>query len=124
MIRAAAFAALLAVCSARVIGTRDQPIYDSQQYPDPEPCLGNCSWIHDPNIVVKDKTYYRFSTSGNIAIATAPALKGPWEYQGELLEQGTSIHVADGQDIWVRKLPSLLPNVHPLTQSRPPTSTK
>ncbi|KAF2659565.1 glycoside hydrolase family 43 protein [Lophiostoma macrostomum CBS 122681] len=69
-------------------------------YPDPLPCSGNCSWIHDPNIYVEDGTYYRFSTSGNIAIATAPDLTGPWNYQGALLHSGTSIDVDAHQDIW------------------------
>lgn len=69
-------------------------------YPNPEPCTGNCTWVHDPSIIRKDSTYYRFSTSGNIAIATAPSLTGPWEYQGPLLENGTSITVNPSQDIW------------------------
>jgi arabinan endo-1,5-alpha-L-arabinosidase len=70
-------------------------------YPLPEPCHGNCSWIHDPSIWYEDGTYWRFSTSGNIAIATAPSLGGPWRYEGALLHNGTSIFVSDGQDIWV-----------------------
>ncbi|KAF2732177.1 endo-1,5-alpha-L-arabinosidase [Polyplosphaeria fusca] len=69
-------------------------------FPNPEPCTGNCSWIHDPSVIRKDELYYRFSTSGNIAIATAPKLSGPWEYKGPLLDNGTSIHVIDGQDVW------------------------
>lgn len=72
-------------------------------YPEPEPCSGNCSWIHDPSILYEDGTYWRFSTSGNIAIATAPSLGGPWHYQSALLHNGTSIFVTDGQDIWVRR---------------------
>jgi arabinan endo-1,5-alpha-L-arabinosidase len=69
-------------------------------YPNPEPCHGNCSWIHDPSIFYDDGTYWRFSTSGNIAMATASSLEGPWEYRGALLHNGTKIHVADDQDIW------------------------
>ncbi|KAF2467292.1 endo-1,5-alpha-L-arabinosidase [Lindgomyces ingoldianus] len=69
-------------------------------FPNPEPCSGNCTWIHDPSVIQKDGTYYRFSTSGNIAIATAPSMTGPWTYKGALLEHGTSIYVVDGQDIW------------------------
>ncbi|KAF1994303.1 glycoside hydrolase family 43 protein [Amniculicola lignicola CBS 123094] len=78
------------------------PIYrrDDVQYPDPEPCTGNCTWIHDPSVIKENGTYYRFSTSGNIAIATAPTMAGPWKYEGALLENGTSIHVVDYQDIW------------------------
>lgn len=73
----------------------------SSFYPDPNPCYGNNSGIHDPSIIYEDGTYWRFSTSGNIAVATAPSMKGPWKYQGALLPQGTKIHVADNQDIWV-----------------------
>lgn len=86
------------------------PLGDSQNsdssslsglYPDPEPCSGNCSWIHDPSIYYESGTYWRFSTSGNIAIASAPSLGGPWSYEGALLTNGTSIFVVDNQDIWV-----------------------
>ncbi|EFQ94984.1 hypothetical protein CFE70_004043 [Pyrenophora teres f. teres 0-1] len=85
------------------------PLGDSQNsdssslsglYPDPEPCSGNCSWIHDPSIYYESGTYWRFSTSGNIAIASAPSLGGPWRYEGALLTNGTSIFVVDNQDIW------------------------
>lgn len=70
-------------------------------YPDPEPCHGNCSWVHDPSIVYDDHKYWRFTTSGNIAISTSRFLQGPWTYQGALLHNGTSIHLRDDQDIWV-----------------------
>jgi hypothetical protein len=70
-------------------------------YPEPERCLGNCSGIHDPSIWYEDGTYWRFSTSGNIAIATAPSIGGPWRYQGALLHDGTSIYITDDQDVWV-----------------------
>ncbi|KAI4666940.1 uncharacterized protein J4E88_010361 [Alternaria novae-zelandiae] len=69
-------------------------------YPDPEPCRGNCSWIHDPSVIYENNKYWRFSTSGNIAIASAPSLGGPWEYEGALLQNGTSIQVHPDQDIW------------------------
>ncbi|KAH3971784.1 arabinan endo-1,5-alpha-L-arabinosidase [Parastagonospora nodorum] len=69
-------------------------------YPDPEPCRGNCSWVHDPSIVYDDNKYWRFTTSGNIAISTSRFLQGPWKYQGALLHNGTSIHLRDDQDIW------------------------
>ncbi|PSN70725.1 Arabinanase/levansucrase/invertase, partial [Corynespora cassiicola Philippines] len=69
-------------------------------YPNPEISTGNNSGIHDPSIIKKDGTYYRFSTGGNIAIATAPTIAGPWEYKGALLHKGTSIIVVEGQDIW------------------------
>jgi arabinan endo-1,5-alpha-L-arabinosidase len=73
-------------------------------YPDPEPCRGNCSWIHDPSVLYENDVYWRFSTSGNIAIATAPSLEGPWRYEGALLHNGTSILVHPDQDIWVSTL--------------------
>ena len=73
-------------------------------YPDPEPCRGNCTWIHDSSILYEDGKYWRFSTSGNIAIATASSLEGPWRYEGALLHNGTSIMVHPEQDIWVRSL--------------------
>ncbi|KAF2024112.1 endo-1,5-alpha-L-arabinosidase [Setomelanomma holmii] len=76
------------------------PPVDSGIYPDPELCHGNCSWIHDPAIVYEDGTYWRFATSGNIGIATAPFLQGPWTYRGALLPHGTSIHLREDQDIW------------------------
>lgn len=77
-------------------------------YPVPELCRGNCSWIHDPSIWYEDGTYWRFSTGGNIAIATAPSLGGPWHYQGALLHDGTDIFVSDGQDIWVSTVHSCM----------------
>jgi arabinan endo-1,5-alpha-L-arabinosidase len=83
----------LTICTA-------SPLARRYTYPSPEPCTGNCSWVHDPNIIRKDSTYYRFSTSGNIAIATSPSLTGPWEYQGALLDHGTSINIGPTQDTW------------------------
>ncbi|KAI8941804.1 hypothetical protein NX059_003005 [Plenodomus lindquistii] len=47
----------------------------------------------DPSVVYENGTYWRFSTAGNIAIASAPALEGPWEYRGALLDNGTEIFV-------------------------------
>jgi len=76
--------------------------YWPSPYPDPSPCTGNCSHIHDPSLFYEDGTYWRFSTSGNIAVATAPSLKGPWTYKGPLLNEGTKIQVAPDQDIWVK----------------------
>jgi arabinan endo-1,5-alpha-L-arabinosidase len=73
----------------------------SEQYPDPQPCHGNCTWVHDPSIIFDDGMYWRFTTSGNIAVATAPFLEGPWTYRGALLHNGTSIRLRDDQDVWV-----------------------
>lgn len=91
------FALFFGLCALTIMAS---PI-EKRAFPNPAPCTGNCSWIHDPNVIVKDGTYYRFSTSGNIAIATASSMTGPWTYKGALLQQGTSIHVTNGQDIWV-----------------------
>lgn len=75
--------------------------HTAASWPDPEPCQGNCTFIHDPSLVRRsDGTWFRFSTNGNIAIATATALTGPWEYVGAMLPQGSKIHVVDGQQIW------------------------
>lgn len=70
-------------------------------WPDPEPCEGNCTYIHDPSIIRRpDGIWFRFSTLGNIAIATAPALIGPWTYQGAMLPEGTKINVTENQELW------------------------
>ena len=82
--------------------------YGPSPYPDPAPCYGNVSWIHDPSIIYDDGTYWRFSTSGDIAVATAPSIKGPWTYKGSVLPGGTKILVAPDQDIWVCTLISTL----------------
>ena len=79
----------------------------SSTWPDPEPCSGNCSAIHDPSVVrCADGTWFRFSTNGNIAIASAPSLTGPWEYQGAMLPNGSEIQVIENQEIWVCQLPA------------------
>src|SRR5690348_6052311 len=73
----------------------DTTIYSpSWRYPDPNPCYGDNSGTHDPSIIYENGTYWRFSTSGNIAVATAPSMKGPWTYKGPLLLNGTKIRVA------------------------------
>ncbi|KAJ4364526.1 hypothetical protein N0V83_009121 [Neocucurbitaria cava] len=51
-------------------------------------------------IIYEDGVYWRFTTSGNVSIATAPSLSGPWQYRGALLPQGTKIFLRDDQDIW------------------------
>jgi arabinan endo-1,5-alpha-L-arabinosidase len=76
-------------------------VRQTSSYPSPEPCTGDCTAIHDPAIARrKDGTWLRFSTLGNIAIATAPALTGPWTYQGAMLPQGSSIKLRDDQELW------------------------
>ena len=77
-------------------------------YPNPEPCTGNCSAIHDPSVIQRksDGTWYRFNTNGNIGIASAPNLTGPWTYDGELLEGGSVIEVSASQGVWVCDSPA------------------
>ncbi|KAL6704234.1 hypothetical protein ACN47E_008402 [Coniothyrium glycines] len=72
----------------------------SGEYPDPEPCHGHCTYVLDPSILYDEGLYWRFSTSKNIQVASAPSLEGPWTYKGSLLPQGTSIKLYDNQDIW------------------------
>jgi arabinan endo-1,5-alpha-L-arabinosidase len=96
------------------------PPTTSEQYPDPQPCHGNCSWVHDPSLIYGNDTYWRFTTSGNIAVATAPSLEGPWTYQGPLLYNGTSIRIRDDQDIWVCLSISLHTSPYMLTKNITP----
>lgn len=71
-------------------------------YADPGECSGICNNSHDPTILRRDDgTYFRFSTGGRIAIHTAPALEGPWTYQGAALPSGSSIDLPGNQDLWV-----------------------
>ncbi|KAF1850525.1 glycoside hydrolase family 43 protein [Cucurbitaria berberidis CBS 394.84] len=72
----------------------------SGYYPEPEPCHGDCTGIHDPSMFYEDGVYWRFSTSGNISVASALSLSGPWHYRGALLSDGTSIFIREDQDIW------------------------
>ncbi|PSN65954.1 endo-1,5-alpha-L-arabinosidase [Corynespora cassiicola Philippines] len=76
--------------------------YAAAAWPEPEPCTGNCTYIHDPALARRpDGTWLRFSTLGNIAIATAPSLTGPWEYEGAMLPEGTKIDTGIvGQELW------------------------
>lgn len=83
-------------------------LIENSEYPKPELCLGNCTYVLDPSIVYEDGVYWRFSTAGNIAIATAPELEGPWEYKGSLLDNGTSIIISPTQDIWVSRSPLIM----------------
>ena len=78
-----------------------QSVEPQDSYPKPEPCLGYCSSVHDPSIIHRnDGTWFRFSTGGGIAIATAPDLIGPWRLRGSMLPQGSAIHIDPAQDIW------------------------
>lgn len=63
-------------------------------YPQPEACSGWCfKGLRDPNVVVKNGTYYRFATHQNFTISTAPSMAGPWEKQGSALHNGTMISI-------------------------------
>ncbi|MBE3044581.1 hypothetical protein IMZ48_18840 [Candidatus Bathyarchaeota archaeon] len=75
-------------------------------YADPGECSGVCVNAHDPAIIVRDDgTYFRFSTGGNIAVHTAPALIGPWTFSGAALPDGSSIYKPGNQDLWVSSRP-------------------
>ncbi|KAL1302206.1 hypothetical protein AAFC00_002634 [Neodothiora populina] len=77
-------------------------------YPNPEPCNGNCSGVHDPTLIrrTSDGTWFRLSTNGNIAIASAPDITGPWTYDGAMLPDGSIIDLPiDNPGIWA-------PDVH------------
>jgi arabinan endo-1,5-alpha-L-arabinosidase len=93
----------LAVLALPLASASPFPQRRQSGWPAPEPCNGNCTFIHDPAVIrdADSGTYYRFSTNGNIAIATADDLTGPWTYQGALLPDGSSITVTDGQEMWV-----------------------
>ncbi|KAF2111390.1 glycosyl hydrolase [Lophiotrema nucula] len=74
----------------------------SASWPDPIPLSGNNTYIHDPSLIRRaDGTWFRFSTLGNIAIASAPSLTGPWTYLGAMLPQGaTMINIHPQQELW------------------------
>jgi len=85
----------LVACATAHIGRQ------SSSWPPPEPCIGACSSVHDPALARRsDGTWLRFSTLGNIAIASAPTLTGPWTSQGAMLPQGSSIKLLDDQELW------------------------
>lgn len=93
---------LLSTVSLLKAGVIEADSNNTSTWPDPEHCSGNCSAIHDPSVVRRaDGTWFRFSTNGNIAIASAPNLTGPWEYQGAMLPNGSEIQVIENQEIWV-----------------------
>jgi arabinan endo-1,5-alpha-L-arabinosidase len=73
----------------------------AHSYALPGPCSGICTNTHDPSIITRNGTYYRFSTGGRIAIHTAPSISGPWTYKGPLLPKGSMINLRGNQDLWV-----------------------
>lgn len=58
-------------------------------YAAPGACSGACN-IHDPALIQResDGLYFRFSTGGAMAIATAPSVEGPWTDAGVVLPNG------------------------------------
>lgn len=76
----------------------------TQTVPNPEPCSGDCGYVHDPTVVIRqsDGTYFRFATFEDIQIATAPSLQGPWTSQGPVLPNGSLVQVsgANANSVW------------------------
>ena len=76
----------------------------AQAFPNPRPCTGVCGNVHDPSVVIRksDGTYFRFATTGDIMIATAPSLQGPWISQGPVLPNGSLVPIsgANANSIW------------------------
>ncbi|KAF2024806.1 Arabinanase/levansucrase/invertase [Setomelanomma holmii] len=73
----------------------------TSSFPPPEPCTGNCTAVHDPAVIRRSNgTWLRFSKLGNIAIASVPALTGPWTYEGAMLPDGSTIKLRDDQELW------------------------
>ncbi|CZS88057.1 related to arabinan endo-1,5-alpha-L-arabinosidase A precursor [Rhynchosporium graminicola] len=72
-----------------------------QAYSNPGSCSGAC-WAHDPAIIQRasDGQYYKFNTGGNIEIATATNLAGPWTLKGFVLSDGSSISSPGNKDCW------------------------
>ena len=84
------------------------PRTSNETYPAVGACSGNCSFVHDPSIIVRpDGTYVRFSTFNKISIATAPNIRGPWTEQGSALPAGSSINKPGRNVLWA-------PDVFPL----------
>lgn len=69
-------------------------------YAAPGACSGVCN-IHDPAVVQRasDGLYFRFSTGGGMAIASASDLEGPWTDMGTVLPNGST---SGDTDMWVR----------------------
>jgi arabinan endo-1,5-alpha-L-arabinosidase len=65
----------------------------------PGACSGSCN-IHDPSVIQResDGVYFRFSTGGEMAIASSTALEGPWTDVGTVLPGGSS---SGATDMWV-----------------------
>lgn len=70
------------------------------QFPDPVALTGNNTFVHDPNVIKKDSTYYRFSTFGQIQIASALAMTGPWTELGHAIDGGSIINIPGNTVLW------------------------
>jgi arabinan endo-1,5-alpha-L-arabinosidase len=59
------------------------------QYPNPEPCSGNCH-VHDPSLIRRsDGTYFLFGSAANLSVKTSPSINGPWKlWEGGLVPSG------------------------------------
>ncbi|KXG54628.1 Glycoside hydrolase, family 43 [Penicillium griseofulvum] len=69
-------------------------------YANPGACSGACI-IHDPALIQSaDGTYYRFSTGGNIAVASSSSINGPWTSRGSVLPSGSKIDNSGKNDPW------------------------
>ena len=87
----------------------------SNAYPLPEPCEGPACAnppgtleYQDFSVIrrASDGQYFRYaksnSTGHGLSVATAPALRGPWNYQFEVLEQlpGSYLSNRTDTDVW------------------------
>ena len=87
-----------------IVGTLLSAVTAVYGYADPMACSGVCNNAHDPALIRRaDGTYYRFSTSGKIAIHSAPSITGPWTYKGAAIPAGSKINLAGKNDLWVCK---------------------
>lgn len=73
----------------------------ASSFPDPVPCKGDCSSVHDPAVIKgNDGTYWRFTTFDNITIASSTSMLGPWATKGSVLHGGSLIDIPDNDGIW------------------------
>ncbi|KAH8653847.1 putative extracellular endo-1,5-alpha-L-arabinase [Xylariales sp. PMI_506] len=84
-----AFTAVLSACIAIV-----------SAYPEPRACSGDCTAIDPATIRRDDGTYFRFITFDEIRIYKAPALIGPWTYEGAAIPGGSIIDLAGNTGLW------------------------
>ncbi|KAF2712666.1 glycoside hydrolase family 43 protein [Pleomassaria siparia CBS 279.74] len=95
---------VLALCITAYAANIPSPL-SRRAIPDPI-CTGVCTGtIRDPYVLRRDDgTWFRFTTEGNIRIATAPSISGPWSTNsgeaGALLPGGSIIHLSDDQRLW------------------------